>query len=135
MLVLALSVTTSPSMKKILVVPSECLAWFRKRHNAVWASDAAVLARDTHRFESRYLDRLIGPYPQEQALYLERLPLRARVLRSRYPARLHVLGPRHVARDRERPAAGLFDHARRFLNGPLRGGQQLARLLPRVLMR
>ena len=26
-------------------------------------SDAAALARDTHKFESRYLDWLIGPYP------------------------------------------------------------------------
>src|SRR5262249_25727836 len=28
-------------------------------------SDIAALARDTHKFESRYLDWLIGPYPQE----------------------------------------------------------------------
>jgi hypothetical protein len=28
--------------------------------------------------------------------------------------RLHVRGPRHVAPDRERPPAGLFDHAGRF---------------------
>src|SRR6202030_2162940 len=38
-------------------------------------SDAAALARDTHKFESRYLDWLIGPYPQEEALYRERSPL------------------------------------------------------------
>jgi dipeptidyl aminopeptidase/acylaminoacyl peptidase len=38
-------------------------------------SDVAALARDTHKFESRYLDRLIGPYPQEEALYRERSPL------------------------------------------------------------
>jgi dipeptidyl aminopeptidase/acylaminoacyl peptidase len=38
-------------------------------------SDAAALARDTHKFESRYLDWLIGPYPQEQARYRERSPL------------------------------------------------------------
>ena len=35
----------------------------------------AALARDTHKFESRYLDWLIGPYPQEEALYRERSPL------------------------------------------------------------
>jgi dipeptidyl aminopeptidase/acylaminoacyl peptidase len=37
-------------------------------------SDAAALARDTHKFESRYLDWLIGPYPQEKARYRERSP-------------------------------------------------------------
>ncbi len=38
-------------------------------------SDLAALARDTHKFESHYLDWLIGPYPQEQALYAERSPI------------------------------------------------------------
>jgi dipeptidyl aminopeptidase/acylaminoacyl peptidase len=38
-------------------------------------SDAAALARDTHKFESRYLDWLIGPYPTEEARYRERSPL------------------------------------------------------------
>jgi dipeptidyl aminopeptidase/acylaminoacyl peptidase len=38
-------------------------------------SDIAALARDTHKFESRYLDWLIGPYPQEEARYRERSPL------------------------------------------------------------
>ena len=38
-------------------------------------SDVAALARDTHKFESRYLDWLIGPYPQEEARYRERSPV------------------------------------------------------------
>ena len=38
-------------------------------------SDVAALARDTHKFESRYLDWLIGPYPEEEALYRARSPL------------------------------------------------------------
>jgi dipeptidyl aminopeptidase/acylaminoacyl peptidase len=38
-------------------------------------SDAAALARETHKFESRYLDWLIGPYPQEEQRYRERSPL------------------------------------------------------------
>jgi dipeptidyl aminopeptidase/acylaminoacyl peptidase len=38
-------------------------------------SDIAALARDTHKFESRYLDWLIGPYPQEEARYRERSPV------------------------------------------------------------
>jgi dipeptidyl aminopeptidase/acylaminoacyl peptidase len=37
--------------------------------------DLEALARDTHKFESRYLDRLIGPYPAAQALYVERSPI------------------------------------------------------------
>jgi dipeptidyl aminopeptidase/acylaminoacyl peptidase len=37
-------------------------------------SDVAALARDTHKFESRYLDWLIGPYPQEEVRYRERSP-------------------------------------------------------------
>jgi len=38
-------------------------------------SDVAALARDTHKFESRYLDWLIGPYPEQAELYRERSPL------------------------------------------------------------
>ena len=37
-------------------------------------SDPAALAKDTHKFESRYLDWLIGPYPAEAARYKERSP-------------------------------------------------------------
>jgi len=37
--------------------------------------DLEALARDTHKFESRYLDKLIGPYPAQQALYRERSPV------------------------------------------------------------
>ncbi len=37
--------------------------------------DLMLLANDTHKFESRYLDQLIGPLPQAQALYNERSPV------------------------------------------------------------
>ena len=37
--------------------------------------DLAALARDTHKFESRYLDRLVGPLPATQATYDARSPI------------------------------------------------------------
>ena len=38
-------------------------------------SDMTALARDTHKFESRYIDSLIGPLPEAQAVYDSRSPL------------------------------------------------------------
>jgi dipeptidyl aminopeptidase/acylaminoacyl peptidase len=38
-------------------------------------ADLALLAQDTHKFESRYLDRLVGPLPDAAALYRDRSPL------------------------------------------------------------
>jgi dipeptidyl aminopeptidase/acylaminoacyl peptidase len=38
-------------------------------------SDMTALARDTHKFESRYVDSLIGPLPEAQAIYDSRSPL------------------------------------------------------------
>ncbi|MFT4306658.1 MAG: prolyl oligopeptidase family serine peptidase [Microbacterium sp.] len=45
--------------------------------------DARSLAADTHDFESRYLDGLIGPLPEAEGVYLERSPLS-------HPERLRV---------------------------------------------
>ncbi|WP_285649032.1 prolyl oligopeptidase family serine peptidase [Actinomycetospora sp. NBRC 106375] len=38
-------------------------------------ADLEALARDTHKFESRYLDGLVGPYPQARDVYVERSPI------------------------------------------------------------
>jgi dipeptidyl aminopeptidase/acylaminoacyl peptidase len=38
-------------------------------------SDLEAMARETHKFESRYLDRLIAPYPARRDVYRERSPI------------------------------------------------------------
>ena len=38
-------------------------------------SDIEALAKETHKFESRYLDNMVGPYPQRRDLYVERSPI------------------------------------------------------------
>ena len=39
-------------------------------------SDLEALASDTHKFESRYLDRLVAPYPEGAETYRQRSPIR-----------------------------------------------------------
>lgn len=38
-------------------------------------SDLEALIRDTHKFESRYIDSMVGPYPECKELYVERSPI------------------------------------------------------------
>jgi dipeptidyl aminopeptidase/acylaminoacyl peptidase len=43
--------------------------------SAYGIADLEALAADTHKFEARYLDSLVGPYPAERDLYVERSPI------------------------------------------------------------
>jgi len=56
-----------------------CALTFRDTFNAgashYGVSDAEALAKETHKFESRYLDGLIGPYPEKREIYVERSPI------------------------------------------------------------
>lgn len=49
---------------------------FKAGRSSYGIGDLEALARDTHKFESRYLDGLIGPWPEAKAVYEERSPLR-----------------------------------------------------------
>jgi len=49
---------------------------FRAGADYFGVSDLEALARDTHKFESRYLDRLVAPLPEGKAIYEARAPIR-----------------------------------------------------------
>ena len=48
---------------------------FRAGASYYGVSDLTALAQETHKFESRYLDRMVGPYPEKKDLYIERSPI------------------------------------------------------------
>ncbi len=56
-----------------------CALTFRDTFNAgashYGVSDAEALAKETHKFESRYLDGLMGPYPERRDIYVARSPI------------------------------------------------------------
>jgi dipeptidyl aminopeptidase/acylaminoacyl peptidase len=49
---------------------------FRAGANYYGVSDLEALARDTHKFESRYLDRLVAPLTRGREIYEARAPIR-----------------------------------------------------------
>jgi poly(3-hydroxybutyrate) depolymerase len=56
-----------------------CLCWknnvFSAGASLYGVADLTLLAKETHKFESRYLDSLVGPYPEKKALYESRSPV------------------------------------------------------------
>ena len=48
---------------------------FRAGASHFGVSDLGALARDTHKFESRYLDQMVGPYPERNDIYEARSPI------------------------------------------------------------
>ena len=48
---------------------------FRVGASLYGVSDLGALAEHTHKFESRYLDSMVGPYPERRDLYEERSPI------------------------------------------------------------
>lgn len=56
-----------------------CVLTFRDSFSAgasyYGVSDLEALAKDTHKFESRYMDSMVGPYPEKRDLYIERSPI------------------------------------------------------------
>jgi dipeptidyl aminopeptidase/acylaminoacyl peptidase len=48
---------------------------FRAGASYYGVSDLEALETDTHKFESRYLDRIVAPYPEKRDVFIERSPI------------------------------------------------------------
>lgn len=48
---------------------------FKAASSKYGVSDIEALAKETHKFESRYFDSIIGPYPECKDLFVERSPI------------------------------------------------------------
>jgi dipeptidyl aminopeptidase/acylaminoacyl peptidase len=57
------------------LTPEDGVPTFRAGASYYGVSDLEALAQDTHKFESRYLDSMVGPYPAAKAIYIERSPV------------------------------------------------------------
>jgi dipeptidyl aminopeptidase/acylaminoacyl peptidase len=57
-------------------------SYFRGGASHYGVSDLALLTRDSHKFEARYLDSLIGPLPEKEGVYRERSPITSTELLS-----------------------------------------------------
>lgn len=72
---LLLHATATPSLRYLDAAAVPCRDVFAAGASLYGVADAELLAQHTHKFESRYLDLLIGPYPEAKALYVERSPI------------------------------------------------------------
>ncbi len=54
-------------------------------------SDLEVFTKDTHKFESRYMDFLVGPYPEKRGIYRSRIC--SKLCRRRFRANNFLPGP------------------------------------------
>lgn len=58
----------------IVIISRKSLYFFNT--NFAGIGDLEALLRETHKFESRYMDGLIGPYPESKPVYESRCPVR-----------------------------------------------------------
>ena len=89
---------------------------------AYGVTDLEALAADTHKFESRYIDRLVGPWPEAKDVYDDRSP-------ARHPER--VEGAVLLLQGADDPIVPP-DQAERMVGGPAGAG---CALRPRRLRR
>jgi dipeptidyl aminopeptidase/acylaminoacyl peptidase len=52
-----------------------CRDVFKAGASLYGVADIELLAKHTHKFESRYMDLLVGPYPEAIDVYKERSPI------------------------------------------------------------
>ncbi len=63
------------ALEAVSAPPTEAGFRFAAATTLYGVTDLEALVLDTHKFESRYLDGLVGPYPQDRDVYRDRSPL------------------------------------------------------------